>query len=556
MDNEEGNKGKELLQKAQKAFTISERANVESVWAELAEFILPSQNSRFFDSTDKGTKKDLRKFDSTAVICNRDLASAMHSTITNPAMKWSKLRFKETELNDDDAGSLWLDEATDAIHDMLNDSNFDSQIGQSYQSLCGLGTMVLFHEEPAPEKNKLSNFIAWHVAEIAYAENDMGNVDTIYRKFNLTLKQAKEKFGDKIGDDIVEKCRTSPLEEIEFYHCIYPREDYRENKSTMGKAPANKRPFASCYVMTKGAKLVLEEGYYEFPVYCGRWSKLPGENYGYGPGHVARPDVRTLNKLREEGLKALAKAVNPPIIATQNNIISADFRPGKITVVRDGEKLREFITGTNFNAVKMETEELKGSIKSAFYIDKLLLPPRTETGEMTAYEISQRLEQMQTILGPVLSRLNAEFLTPFIMRCLKILIRNQKIKPLPASLVEKMQAQGEGNKEIDLDVMFVNSLARSQQLGELRNVQTFIQEMMGMAQLDPSVLDKVDFDAVADYSAKIRGIPEKMIRSDEAVKATRDQRAQQQEMAQGLAAGEQVSNIAKNLSTGGGTPSG
>ncbi len=42
----------------------------------------------------------------------------------------------------------------------------------------------------------------------------------------------------------------------------------------------------------------------------------------------------------------------------------------------------------------MEEERLQNSIKSAFYIDKLMLPPRTETGEMTAYEIQERLTDL------------------------------------------------------------------------------------------------------------------------------------------------------------------
>jgi hypothetical protein len=539
--------GKEIVKKADKAFKSAERHNCEATWQLLAEFVLPSHNAKFFDDTSKGTRKDARVFDSTAIQCNRDLASAMHATITNPAMKWSKLRFKQDELNDDKSGGEWLMTATDAIHNALNDSNFDSQIGRGYQSLSGFGNMIIFHEEL--EKDGVFqgfNFTAWHIAELCFVENALGIIDTVYRKFKLSLKQAAEKFGEKIGEELIEKLETDPLMELEFVHCISPRPKNEIELNDVGLAPADKRPIASVYVMKKGSKIVKEDGFYEMPVYVARWSTLPGETYGYSPAHVALPDTRTLNKVREESLRALAKSVNPPIFTTKQNMISGDLRPGKISHVRDINQIKEFVTQTRFDAVKLEVEDLKGSIRSAFYIDKLLLPPRTETGEMTAYEIAQRLEQMQTILGPVLSRLNSEFLAPFILRCLKILFRAGQIPPIPPAVASKLP-QTQGGSVLDFEIMFVNSLARSQQMSELRNVQSFLQETAALAQIDPQVLDNINGDAVISYMSKVRNIPENMTRDSKEVEGIRQQRAQQQQMQQAMSMGEQGSNIIKNI---------
>lgn len=538
--------GLDLIKLSDKAFTTMERNNVETIWSELAEFVLQSHYSEFRGDMSKAIKRDQRVFDSTAIVACRDLANAIHGTVTNPTMKWSKLRFIDDDLNNEYAAVAWLDKCTDTIHNYLNESNFDSQAGQSYHALCGLGTFALMHEE-STDSNTLFNFLSWHLAEVAFEENKNGVVDCIYRRFKLTASQLYEKFPDCCPEKVCQDAAKDPLKEYEVLHCIKPRAKLELESETL--LTPKSRPFASFYMMNTG-HILDEDGFYEFPVYIARWSKLPGELYGYGPGHAARPDVRTICAVREESLKMLAKAVNPPIAATQNNIISADLRPGKLTVVRDLEKFKEIVTQGRFDVASLEQKHLTDSIKQAFYLDKLMLPPRTETGEMTAYEISQRLEQMQTVLGPVLSRLNSDFLQKLVMRCLKICSRRSKLPAMPDEVAQILLSKGKNPSEIDLEVTFVNSLARSQQLGELRNVESFVQEMMMMAQANPQVLDKINFDAIVDYAAKIRSIPETIIKSDQEVEAKRQQAMQAQQQAAQLAAAQQVGSTVKDVGSG------
>jgi len=538
-------KAKEIIKQADKAFKTSERMNIESTWQLLAEFILPNANGGFFGDTSKGVRKDTRVFNSIGIQANRDLASFLHAIITNPAMDWSKLRYRTELLNNDDSSVLWLQDCIRKIHVSLNESNFTAEIGEGWTQLCGLGTMALFHEEITDAAGAFSkfNFCTWHLTEIAYAENDLGIVDTIFRKFSMSLKQLYQKFGNAIGQDLLDKLENSPLQEYQLYHVIYPRAI--KDKRYSNKALSSERPFASCYVLQKGQKLLKEDGYYEFPVYVPRWSTLPAEIYGYGPGHTVLGDVRSLNKIWQEGLKALSKAVNPPLYTSKRNMVQSDLRPGRINVVNDVNQIKEFVTQSRLDLLQFSIENLTQTIKAGFYIDKLLLPPRTETGEMTAYEVAQRLEQLQQILGPVVSRFNDELLTPLIMRSFKILLRNGIIDPPPPMIQQMLLKQQE---DIDVEVVFINNLARSQQLSELRNVQNFVQESAGMAQLNPQILDKINFDEVLEYSARIRNIPEQILRSDEEVQAQRQQQQQMAQMQQSLNAGEQIGNIMGKVS--------
>lgn len=545
--SQDDNRGQQLIKKAQSAFDCVERRNVETLWQELAEFILPSQNAKFNGDTTKATKKDRRLFDNTGPTACRDLAAALHSTITNPAAKWSKLRFRETELNNDSEANGWTSNATTEIHNSLSDSNFDNQIGRAYQSYCGFATMVLLQDELYENGIfKGFNFNAWHLSEVAYSENYLGIVDCIYRKFKLTLRQAYGQFGDAIGD-LKDRVDFAPDEEHEFIHCIYTRDkkDLEQPNQFGQNSPLN-RPVASIYIMKKGNKIVKEDGYYEFPVFVARWLTLPGEIYGYGPGHIARADVLTLNSLIRQILKGLAKAVDPVIFQEQNNILSGDMRPGRIVPVRNINGIKEGVTQSRFDIGFMEAKELRDSIKSSFYIDKLMLPPRTETGEQTAYEIQQRLEQMQVVLGPPMSRLNTELLQPLIMRTLNSLIRNGRIPPIPQSIVQK--SKNPSAKVLGMDVAFVNSLARSQQMAEIRNITSWVQESFSLAQMGkPESLDRVNADEIVEKIARIRDIPEELVLSDEEVAALRQQRQQQVQSQQAMQAGMAMGDMAKNM---------
>ncbi len=543
-------RGKREIKMAKKAFANSERVNAEGLWRKLAELILPNQNGGFFGDSTKAKGPSPNVFKSEPVIFNRDLANAVHSTLTNPAMEWSKLAFKTDSLNSDPEGIAWRQNATKEIHHMLSDSNFDIVMGECYKVLFALGTCVIFHEEVNKDGSFLgSNFQSWHLSEIAILENHMGDIDTIYRKFTMTSKQLVDKFGNTaVGESVVSVYENSPDKEYTVYICIRPRADKDISLNAIGLAAPNKRPYACFYLLEQGSRVLMEDGFYEFPVYVDRCSTLPGEVYGYGPGHDCLADILCLNAIQRDDLIALAKASNCPFLVQQGNLIGADVRPGHMTEVLDITQIKEFVTQARFDVTDNRMEKLISNIKSAFYIDKLMLPPRTETGEMTAYEIAQRLEQMQTVLGPLLSRLNSDILTPLVVRCLKMLSRAGKIPPMPQSILTKLDPTGlKKPKEIDFQVSFVNSLARSQQLAELRNVQTWLQETMVLAQMKPEVLDSLNADAVVAYSAKIRDIQGEFLLDPKSVQAIRDQRQKQIQAQQMLGAGQAVSEIAKNV---------
>jgi hypothetical protein len=527
-----------LIRQSENLFNKTERINSENMWNELTKYIMPNQFGVFHGNQGtEGSKKTNGIFDSTPIHANVDLASSMHATLTNPSTKWSKLRYKSDELNNDSDSTAWLQAATDAIHSFLNESNFDTQASRNYNNYSALGNMVLFHDSKR-SGNKFDGFIfkALHLSEIAFSENAEGIVDVLYRKFKLTVRQAVEMWGNKLDKKYFEMLETQPEKRFEFLHCVGPRDPKEVRLNDAGLAPGDRRPYYSVYIDIQQKQIIDEDGYYEFPFYVTRWQTMTGEVYGRGPGHTALPDIMTLNKVRELSLRAAAKMIDPPMITTMQNVIgNLDIRPQSASVVRNINDIKELSSVSRIDVTQFELQDLRNAIKSTFFLDKLLLPPRTETGEMTAHEIERRLEQMQRVLGPTLSRLNSEFLSPLIIRAFKILLRENMLPQAP----ELVQRLG-----VDIDITFVNQLSRAQQTDEINNIRRWIQESMELAQLNPQALDYVNADAIIKFIAKTRGVPESAVMNDKDVQALREERAKAQQAQLALQSAQVLGDVA------------
>lgn len=540
--------GEQIVKRTDKLFASTERANVDQLWDLLAEFILPTQSGSFTANYEsKGSARQNRVFDSTAMLANRDLASSVHGVLTNPAFRWAKFRFNNEELNSNAEAVQWLEQTNALFHDALNQSNFATEISKGYQMYSALGSMALLQEDDGfDDTGVFNNFVfrAVHLSELAWSENINGIVDVVYRKFQLTGRQLKERWEDKLDEDTLNIIANEPEKEFDVYHCMEPRPPEEVELNEVGLAAPKKRPIRSVYVLKK-TKMILEEGgYYEFPIHVVRWETSPGEVYGRGPGLNSLPDVRTLNRAEELHLSAWAKAVNPPMLAEQRNILGQlDLRPGQISVVKDINGLREMTPQFRYDVNIEERRDRRDRIKAAFFIDKLLLPPRTETGEMTAFEVAQRTEQMQRVLGPTLGRLNSELLDPLVRRGFNMMLRGAGFPPLPAILQE--QPSG-------IEVEYVNVLARSQKAEDISNIQSWVQDLAFIAQLRPEAVDFIDVDGIAKHTAKIRGVPEIAVTDDKAVEALREQRQQQLDAQQQLEAGIGVADIASKVGGSGG----
>ena len=518
----------------------SDRVNWDQMWEELATYLMPGKID-FISTTTRGTKRAAEVYDSTAIHALQILSASLHGSLTSPSTKWFGLRFREDELNENKDAKDWLEKCSKGIFQEFGKSNFSTEVAEAYQDLAGFGTSCLqFDVKTKDAQFDGFNFRACHLAEVVISESEEGRIDTVFRKLKLTARQAHQKFGDDCGEKSMKALKTDPDKEFEYIQAVIPRELKGEPAMV---APPNMRPYACYYVSVIDKKICKESGYYELPYMVPRWGKTTGDVYGFGPGCVARPDIKTLNESRKLAMKAWEKSIDPPLMAMQNGILGKiDMRPSSVTYVRDMNGLAPISNQTNWSADQLMLGDVRGSVRRIFFSDQLEL---NDGPQMTATEVQVRYELMQRLLGPTLGRLQSEFLNPIVERAFYSMLRGNALPEMP----DVLQSQGS-----DLDIEYVGPLARSQKMEEVTSIQRAVDGIMQLAQVNPEVLDIVNVDKAARTISDRLGAPADMLLGDEQVNELRQARQQQQqaqaEMEQGqqeLAGAQQVADLEQTV---------
>jgi len=491
----------------------AQRATWTDHWQEILDYVMPRKaDVTLFRS--RGSKRTDVLYDSSAITANNLLAASLQGTLTSPSLAWFSLKLRDEDLNNDREVQMWLEDTARRMYANFNDSNFNTEVHELYLDLCSIGTSAMFIEENQEGvANKGIHFNTLHIAEYFIQEDISGKVDTLYRKYKLTARQAVQEFGENnLGENVNKAYKESPDKEFGFIHAVEPSKDYEK---AMGKIQT-KLPVHSCHVCEEDKMVVRTGGYNEFPYLVPRWSKASGEIFGRSPSYNALPDIKTLNKAVEIGLKAWAKAIDPPLLVTDDGVIGRiRMTPAGITVVRSDTAVKPLEIGSNWQITDLKETQLRTAIRQAYYSDQLQLQ---EGPQMTATEVQVRYELMQRLLGPTLGRFQTEFLNPLIERCFAIMLRGGVLLEPPQSISES-----------NMDIEYVGPLARSQRMEEAVAVERLYQLAMNVAQVDPSIMDIIDHEKAIRMRATLLGVPKTLLRSEDDVAEMREAKAQQQQ---------------------------
>ena len=493
-----------------------ERGTWEVNWQEILDYVMPRKADVVTLRT-RGEKRTEVLFDSTAITANNLLAASLQGTLTSPSLPWFSIKLRDEELNENRDVQLWLEDTARRMYDTFNETNFNTEVHEMYLDLCSIGTAALFVEEGSNGFDTDGiHFNCLHIAEYYIQESIDGKVDTLYRKYKLTARQAVQEFGfDNVGEKIQTASKERPDHKFNFIHAVEPTADYE--RST-GKS-ATKLKFHSCHVCEEDKMVVRTGGYNEFPYLVPRWSKATGEIFGRSPSFNALPDIKTLNKAVEIGLKAWAKAIDPPLLVQDDGVIGrVRMTPAGITVIRNDGAVKPLQIGTNWQITDLKENQLRTAIRQAYYSDQLQLQ---EGPQMTATEVQVRYELMQRLLGPTLGRFQSEFLNPLIERVFGIMYRAGALLKEPDII--------QGTK---IDVEYLGPLARSQRMEESVAIERLYSLAMNIAQIDPAIMDNIDHDEAVRLRGKLLGVPKTVLRGKNDVDNMRTMRAEQAQMAQ------------------------
>jgi hypothetical protein len=440
------------------------------------------------------------------------LAAGLHSMLTNPNVSWFELTTGDEKVDDEDGVRQWLQENTLAMFNVLNNSNFNTEVHQLYLDQSTFGTAAMMMEE---DFSSVIRFTTKHIKDVYVEENNFGFIDKIYVVGEWNCENLIREFGIENVSPEARKCHDDRdfKKMFKFIHAVYPRD-------SIEKPQDEEMLFISQFVEWDAEHELREGGFREFPYVVPRWTKTAMEVYGRSPAMVALPDMKTLNVMTETMLIAAQKVADPPLQAPDQGVSRPIVtRPGGLTYVRRGsDPIRPLFNQIQIDFGFQAIEERRQRIRSSFFVDQLQL----QSGpQMTATEVLQRTEEKNRLLGPVLGRMQSEFLRPLIDRLFEIMVSRDLISPAPPQL-------GEG---ATIDVKYSSMVARSQRTSEAQNVLRTVEAVGPFIQMDPSVADIFDGDEVARVIARALNFPQRGLRNKEDINKIREGRAQAQQAA-------------------------
>lgn len=517
----------------------TERNSFEPHWRDLSDFINP-RGSRFLTSdVNRGDRRNTKIVDPTASMANRTLSSGMMSGITSPARPWFRLATPDPAMMNYGPVKQWLEVVQNRMNDMFNKSNLYQSLPIMYSSLGTYGTAAMAVLE---DNEDIIRTYPFPLGSFYIANSPRLSVDTAYRKFSMTVRQLVMEFGiDKVSSSVKGMWESGTYEKwIDVVHAVYPNMD-----RDTGKLDAKNKRVKSVYYEEGGDsdKVLRESGFDDFPILAPRWEVNGEDVYGSScPGMLALGEVKALQLEQRRKSQLIDKATNPPMVgpsSLKNQRVS--LLPGDITYIdqmssQDGFK-PAYLVNPNTADLLADIQDTRSIINSSYFVDLFMMLQNVNTRSMPVEAVIEMKEEKLLMLGPVLERLNDEFLDPLIDRAFSIMV-SKNLLPQPPDVMQGMP----------LRIEYISVMAQAQKSIGLGSLERFVGFVGGLAQSKPEALDKINVDQAIDSYAEMSGVSPTVVVPEEDVQKIREDRQQQIQQQQAMQMGMAAAQGAKALS--------
>lgn len=527
------------------------KQNFLNLYQEIGDLFRPVRSDIISKKT-AGDKENFKRiFDSFPILAVETFASILLGVLTNKSTKWFNLQTVDDKLGEVNAVSTWLSQATEVMWNKLYNpaSGFEQALLEAFKDVGAFGTVATLIEEGS--KFDLV-FITQNIRNYLVSENSEGRVDSIITKAQFSARQAIEKFGNDVNEQIKKIAEKNPYELFDFQLHIYPRSERDKTK-----IDALNKAYAGCWVDVKHKEIVKEIGWDSFPVAVGRSEKSTDELYGTSRAMIALADARELNAIQQRYAESVELRLRPPLIQNADFAARLNLSPGAINKATQNASyagrsaIEPINTVGDLNGTLELAQEKKQSIREIFFLDKMKI---FDNPNATATQVLELRAEGFRIMSSVATSIQ-EYLDAILDRTFDILFRKSyavndldgggsSFNLLPSAVFPEMPNELKNAPE--LKVVFVNPINQSQQTIELNGIDVLINTVGSIAQISPDVMDVVNFDNVLRKKRSILNIDPELINDEKTVKQIRQERQSQQQQQQALMNQEIDSKAAKN----------
>ncbi|EJD6110906.1 portal protein [Morganella morganii] len=502
----------------------AERLSFEPHWSELSDFTRPRSTRFTASEVNRGDRRNSKIIDPAAVMAARTLSSGMMSGITSPARPWFRLATPDRDLMDYGPVKLWLETVEQRMNEVFNRSNLYQSLPLMYEDL---GTFATGAMAVVADPQRVIRTVPFPTGSFYIANGADLSVDTAVREFSMTVRQVITEFGMDAASDTVKSQWNSGQygQWVNVVHAVYPNLDRQT-----GKLEAKHKAYKSVYYEANSTddKLLRESGYDEFPIMAPRWEVNGEDVYGSScPGMVALGSVKALQLLQRRKAQMIDKITNPPLQAP------ASIKSQRISTIPGGinylpmadvnNQIKPLfqIPANGTNGLLEDIQDTRQIIDHAYFVDLFRMMQTVNTRSMPVEAVAEMREEKLLMLGPVLQRLDSELLDKLINRTFSVMAENNLL-PVPPDEMQGMQ----------LKVEYISVMAQAQKAIGVSSIERFIGFTSGIGQFKPDALDKINVDETIDAYAASIGVPPSVVATNEQVAQIRENRAQQQAMAQ------------------------
>jgi len=518
-----------------------ERYSTEEIWKDITSYLLPDRKLYLEYGTGKDREhysKDV--FDGHPIAFLQLASRGIYGNTCSENINWvDTIPTNERYRND----RRILEHMQGLTHQMYREyslSNWYAEAEMFIKDGLAMGTATMFHSWNY--RKGTSQWDTRNPAEIYVFRNEDGDIDCIFRKFEMHAQTAVMMWPDTISEDVTRMAASNPWAYVTIVHACIPRRMYDPGVATIGR-----KKWGSYFKeYGKNKEMLDESGYDLFPYINWQMERASGEDYGRGIGHLAYYDIKTLNVLTESGTRAAQLGADPPVQAPEELEGKLRNRPHGVTFYEDPSRLvHGYDQGFQYPITKDMTTHTMDVLKQHFMVD-LFMMLQQQTGRMTAFEVSERIGEKVQTLGPIVSGLAKTALDHSNELCVQDIYQHRKFPAMPAEL-----------KQEGVNFDYIGPLAMAQKrLEQGQGMQRALQEIIPVLQIDPTPGKAVNWYEWIKTNFRMHNIPVDLLTPkrefDEMLQreAQAAQQQQQAEMAaklgQGMAALPQPTNAAAN----------
>lgn len=463
----------------------------EGLFDECFSYTMPNRE-RFYGQSNPGQRDDDQIYDETAVHGCLEFASRLQAGLCPTFQKFIELKAgrlmgdkdKRKQLN------LQLNDVSDFIFEIIQDSNFATEIHESFLDLSvSTGCLGVFDgDEYSPVV-----FRAIPMTRLWFDEGPDGKPGAIF--FRDEVKACELKYawpGVKLDEDMNELVKNKPHEKIEVIYSVV--RDYSERSAERWNE----------YLLYEKDKKILREkthtGRGSCPLIVFRWMVAAHEIWGRGPVVSSLSGIKTTNLTLQFVLENAAMSIAGMWQTDDDLVLNTDtveLVPGAIIPRRAGRTgLQPLQPGGNFNVADIVLGDQRENIRRGLHAD--LLGNGGKTPVSATEVIDQRAEEGRR-MGSAFGRLQSELIIPLTRRLIFI-------------LKERGLIDLSGVKEGALSIRSNSPLSQAQAAQDVQNWGNFYQMvggLMGQQVLQAAIKQP---EMITDLAEKWN-VPERQLRS-------------------------------------------